>query len=363
MFSNAGLNTSGTFGSNITPASANPMKDFEVTSPPDDSVSSLAFSPATLPQNYLVAGSWDNHVRCWEVEQSGKTVPKSMQTMGGPVLDVCWSDDGSKVFMASCDKQVKCWDLASNQTMQVAQHDAPVNTCHWIKAPSYSCLMTGSWDKTLKFWDTRTSQPMLTLTLPERCYCADVDYPMAVVGTASRGLIIYQLEGRPQEFKKVESPLKYQLRCVAIFRDKKRAPTGFALGSVEGRVAIQYVNPSTPKDNFTFKCHRTNGAAGNYQDIYAVNDIAFHPVHGTLATVGSDGTFSFWDKDSRTKLKPSEPMEQSISRCAFSHNGQIFAYSVSYDWSKGHEYYYPMKRNYIFLRSCFDELKPRGGIQ
>ena len=35
-----------------------------------------------------------------------------------------------------------------------------------------------------------------------------------------------------------------------------------------------------------------------------VNDIAFHPVHFCLlATVGSDGKFSFWDKDARTKLK------------------------------------------------------------
>lgn len=52
--------------------------------------------------------------------------------------------------MASCDKQVKVWDLASNQTMQVAAHDAPVKTCHWVKASNYTCLMTGSWDKTLK---------------------------------------------------------------------------------------------------------------------------------------------------------------------------------------------------------------------
>ena len=27
-------------------------------------------------------------------------------------------------------------------------------------------------------------------------------------------------------------------------------------------------------------------------------------------------------------------MEQPISACAFNHNGQIFAYAVSYDWSK-----------------------------
>jgi len=73
-----------------------------------------------------------------------------MQSMTMPILDACWSDDGTKVFMASCDKQVKCWDLGSNQTIQVAAHDAPVKTCHWVKAPAYTCLMTGSWDKTLK---------------------------------------------------------------------------------------------------------------------------------------------------------------------------------------------------------------------
>lgn len=53
--------------------------------------------------------------------------------------------------------------------------------------------------------------------------------------------------------------------------DKKtNMPTGFALGSIEGRVAIHYVNPTNPKDNFTFKCHRSNGQTGGIQDIYAV---------------------------------------------------------------------------------------------
>ena len=60
-----------------------------------------------------------------------------------------------QVFMASCDKQVKCWDLASNQAVQVAEHQAPVKACRWVKAPNYSALMTASWDKTIKFWDVR----------------------------------------------------------------------------------------------------------------------------------------------------------------------------------------------------------------
>ncbi|RWS03840.1 mRNA export factor-like protein [Dinothrombium tinctorium] len=341
----------------------NPMKDSEVVSPPDDSIAALSFSPPTLQQNYLIAGSWDNQVRCWEIQQISngwQSIPKAQQTHQGPVLDVAWSDDGTRVFTASCDKTVKMWDLNSNQFVQVAQHDAPVKTVHWIKAPNYACVMTGSWDKTLKFWDTRSANPMMTLNLPERCYCADVYYPMAVVGTANKGIIVYQLENQPSIYKPVDSPLKYQNRCISIFLDKKPSPCGFALGSVEGRVAIQYVSPQNPKDNFTFKCHRSNGTNNGYQDIFAVNDIAFHPHHGTLATVGSDGRFSFWDKDARTKLKTSEQMEQPITRCCFSARGEIFAYAVSYDWSKGHEFYNPQKKNYIFLHSCYEALKPRA---
>lgn len=112
----------GNFGNNAaTTTVPNPNNDMEVSNPPDDSISALAFSPAALPQNFLVAGSWDNNVRCWEIDAQGKSVPKSQQTMQGPVLDVCWQDDGQKVFMAGCDKTVKMWDLATNQSTQV-QH-------------------------------------------------------------------------------------------------------------------------------------------------------------------------------------------------------------------------------------------------
>ena len=37
----------------------NPNKDLEVTQPPSDSISKVAFSPNA---NYLVAASWDNNV-------------------------------------------------------------------------------------------------------------------------------------------------------------------------------------------------------------------------------------------------------------------------------------------------------------
>jgi mRNA export factor len=87
-------------------------------------------------------------------------------------------------------------------------------------------------------------------------------------------------------------------------------------------------NSNFHRKNFAFKCHRD----GN--EIYAVNVIAFHPTFGTFATAGSDGTFNFWDKDSKQRLKPFGKCALPISAGTFNMDGSIFAYAVSYDWSK-----------------------------
>ena len=62
---------------------------------------------------------------------------------------------------------------------------------------------------------------------------------------------------------------------------------------------------SASSQNFSFKCHRKDQSptVKDQTMVFAVNDIIFHPVHGTFSTAGSDGTVNFWDKDSRTRLK------------------------------------------------------------
>ncbi|KAL9321416.1 hypothetical protein ACSQ67_013255 [Phaseolus vulgaris] len=262
----------------LTNTNPNPNKSFEVNQPPTDSVSSLSFSPKA---NLLVATSWDNQVRCWEVARNGvnvATVPKASITHDHPVsyfsflysflltIYVCfvqitllwalvkvlcssWKDDGTTVFSGGCDKQVKMWPLLSGgQPMTVAMHDAPIKEVAWI--PEMNLLATGSWDKTLKYWDTRQSNPVHTQQLPERCYAMTVRYPLMVVGTADRNLIVYNLQNPQVEFKRIVSPLKYQTRCLSAFPDQQ----GFL-------------------------------------------------VHHTFATAGSDGAFNFWDKDSKQRLK------------------------------------------------------------
>lgn len=324
----------------------NPNKSFEIVQPPNDSISSLSFSPKA---NYLVATSWDNQVRCWEVLPTGASMPKAAMSHDQPVLCSTWKDDGTVVFSAGCDKQAKMWPLLSGgQPVTVAMHDAPIKDIAWI--PEMNLLVTGSWDKTLKYWDTRQSNPVHTQQLPERCFSLSVRHPLMVVGTADRNLIIFNLQNPQTEFKRIASPLKYQTRCVAAFPDKQ----GFLVGSIEGRVGVHHVEEAQQNKNFTFKCHRDSN------DIYAVNSLNFHPIHQTFATAGSDGAFNFWDKDSKQRLKAMARSNQPIPCSTFNSDGSLYAYAVSYDWHKGAENHNPTTAKHHILLHVPQESEIKG---
>jgi mRNA export factor len=47
-------------------------------------------------------------------------------------------------------------------------HDAPIKEIAWV--PEMNLLVTGSWDKTIKYWDTWQQNPAHTQQLPEQCY-------------------------------------------------------------------------------------------------------------------------------------------------------------------------------------------------
>lgn len=115
--------------------------------------------------------------------------------------------------------------------------------------------------------------------------------------------------------------------------------------------------------NFSFKCHRENDPQQrDVSKVYPVNAISFHPVHGTFSTAGSDGTFHFWDKDAKHRLKGYPAVGGAISATTFNRNGNIFAYAVSYDWSKGYAHNTPNYPIKVMLHPVTgDECKPRPG--
>lgn len=232
------------------------------------------------------------------------------------------------------------YNIATGQTTQVAAHDEAIKSVKFLDGQS-NILATGSWDKTIKYWDTRSPTPVGTVQLPERVYAMDTKNDLLVAATADRHVLIFNLNNPTTIFKQTISPLKWQTRTISCFIDGK----GYAIGSIEGRVGIQYIDEKEiawvywcPTNLFylfhcskcfSFKCHRDDT-----KNVYSVNSISFHPGYGTFATAGADGTISFWDKDSKQRLKSLAKQNNTIACTAFNRNGSIFAYGASYDWTK-----------------------------
>ncbi|KAF2139960.1 uncharacterized protein K452DRAFT_231599 [Aplosporella prunicola CBS 121167] len=352
------------FGSASSAAASNPTqgdisKDVTVANPPSDSISEISFCPT---QDLLAAASWDSEVRIWQIDNGGNSNPAASFKTDGPALSVAWAKDGSSLIAAGADKQAKRLDLNGTPTPQVvAVHDEPIRCVRTTQISGSNVLVTGSWDKTIKYWDVRASNqtPAITVNCQERIYTMDIKEQLLVVGTADRYINIINLQNPGTFYKTLQSPLKWQTRVVSCFTDA----SGFAVGSIEGRCAIQYVEEKDASSNFSFKCHRqTDNTQRDVAKVYSVNAISFHPTHGTFSTAGSDGTFHFWDKDAKHRLKGYPEVGGAITSTAFSASGNIFAYAVSYDWSKGFSANNPQMPNKIMLHPVNpDECKPRPG--
>ena len=116
--------------------------------------------------------------------------------------------------------------------------------------------------------------------------------------------------------------------------------------------------------SYTFKCHREEvlprKRTDNVTNVWSVNDVSVHPIHGTFSTCGSDGSYQFWDKERKNRLYYYPNVGGSISATAFNKDGSIFAYAVSYDWSKGYAHNTPNHPNKIMLHPVLDmDCKPK----
>ena len=257
-------------------------------------------------------------------------------------------------------------------------HGSPIKCVKWFQTNGQDFVVTGSWDHKVKYWDLKSSNPVGEVDCGERVYTMDVKDNLLVVGTAERHIHMINLNEPGKIAKTISSPLKWQTRVVSCFTDA----SGFAVGSIEGRCAIQYADDKntslvTPKSfpfdpeakdcslNFSFKCHRQQDTTHrDIAKVYSVNCISFHPIHGTFSTAGSDGTFHFWDKDAKHRLKGYPEVGGSITATRFSRTGDIFAYAISYDWSKGYAGntpQYPIKLKLHPISG--DECKPRPGTK
>ncbi|GBG90584.1 hypothetical protein CBR_g50927 [Chara braunii] len=319
-----------------------------MANPPTDGITSLRFSNHT---DNLIVSSWDGNVRLYDVSSN---VLRGCFAHMGPVLDCCFHDDNSG-FSGSSDRTVRRHDFANGRSDVIGKHDGAVRCVeysHYIGQ-----VLSGSWDKTLRCWDPRAPTPQERsigiYEMPDRVYSMSVVGYRLVIATAGRHVVIYDTRNMSQPEQRKESPLKFQSRCVRCYPNG----TGYALSSIEGRVAMEFFDPSEAwqAKKYAFKCHRKSDAGRD--TVYPVNAIAFHPVYGTFATGGCDGYVNVWDGTNKKRLYQYQKYPTSIAALSFSRDGRLLAVASSYTFEEGEKVHPP---DQIFIRNVNElEVKPK----
>ena len=135
------------------------------------------------------------------------------------------------------------FDLETQTPNHLGQHDESISQVVYSRAASEllalsfpfnpvsivdllpDTLVTGSFDRTLRLWDPRSSTPCTAShTLPERVYQMDVTGTTVVIGLAGRLFHIYDVrkikEGE-EPLQRRESSMKFMTRAVACMSDGK----------------------------------------------------------------------------------------------------------------------------------------------
>jgi cell cycle arrest protein BUB3 len=317
---------------------------------PTDGITRVSFSPTNPIQ--LLCSSWDGTCRVYDVSNNVLCNNFHQKEQAVALLDACYSNNGKSIFTAGIDYKVNHFDLNSGSFVSVlGTHEKPVRCV--ISVPNHSNLvLSGSWDEHIKMWDTRMPGHCLASNhLSKKVFSMDVtpDGSKFIVGTNERQVFIYNLahtlrnlentasqakEAKKQEFKLLQhrvSALKYQTRCIRCSPDNQ----GYVLASIEGRVAVEYIDPSeeVQKKKYAFKCHRST--ENGVEILYPVNAITFHPIHGTFATGGGDGIVNIWDGINKKRIVQYPKYPFSIASLSFNLDGALLAVASSYTFERG----------------------------
>lgn len=363
-------------------ASSSAQPEFTISTPPSDVVSSLSFNPDPSHANQLLAASWDKTVRLYHLPadfpatsdeaalaeaSKGCTLLHTFQHEA-PVLDVCWIND-KLAASGGLDRRVRLLNLETGQSSILGKHTNAVSRIRYSE--STKLLVSASWDTTLKVWDPFASSSsssgsgsealLKTLKLPDKVLAMDISpsfpntqtpkgtvqisetTPRLVVAMAGRLVHIYELSRWRAELdqgtsspddspawkpaQKRESSLKYMLRDVRTTVSGQ----GYATSSVEGRIALEFFDASdeVQAQKYAFKCHRQ--VVDGIDTVYPVNGMAFHPIHGTFASIGADAAVSIWDPLAKKRIKQYGRAPSALSCGAISSDGAFLAVASGFE--------------------------------
>ncbi|KAK4405165.1 Mitotic checkpoint protein BUB3.2 [Sesamum angolense] len=213
--------------------------------------------------------------------------PSTGRELSSPPTDgisnLRFSNHSDHLLVSSWDKSVRLYDASANALRGEFMHGGPVLDCcfHDDSSGFSACADHTACSTTIgkMFWGD--------MMHPVRCVEYSYGTGQVITGSWDKTLKCWD----------------------------PRGASGYALSSVEGRVAMEFFDLSEAGQSkkYAFKCHRKSEAGRDI--VYPVNAIAFHPIYGTFATGGCDGYVNVWDGNNKKRLYQYTKYQQALQLC------------------------------------------------
>jgi len=303
-----------------------------------------------------MVSSWDGSIQLHDMTSLESPSKPSIYSTPAAVLSATFGSSPSTAFSGGLDRRLREWDFTTGQNRVIGKHDDAIQTVTWC--PEQNIVITGSWDSTLRVWDPRSSTQISVSTLPSKVYAASFAPTSSslLISMAHRNVHVYDVRKMQEPTQKRESALKFMTRSVACMADGK----GWASGSIEGRIAVEYFDsdPAVQSQKYAFRCHRQ--AVDGVDCVYPINALAYHPIHNTFASGGSDGFISIWDHTAKKRMKQYPKFSNEISALSFSPDGSKLAIGISYEHDNGVPNAEDREKRQLLVKTTvMDDCKPK----
>ncbi|KAJ6065290.1 G-protein beta WD- 40 repeats containing protein [Penicillium canescens] len=268
-----------------------------ITLSPESSVvkkKNLDRIPAYLTKVPIMQGTWGSLIR-------------TLEGHSHPVNAVAFSPDGKQIASGSFDKSIKLWDTVTGDPLKTLGHSRSVNTVAF--SPDSKYIASGSDDKAILLWDTVTSDLWKTLeghldSVSTVAFSPDGKQ----IASGSLDQTIKLWDTITGDLQKTLEGHSDSVKTMAFSPDSKY----IASGSSDKTIKLWDI--ATGDLQKTLEGHSRS-----------VNTVAFSPDGKQIASGSFDQTIKLWDTATGDLWKTQEGHSDSVNTVAFSPDGRQIA--------------------------------------
>ncbi|PSR88422.1 Mitotic checkpoint protein like [Actinidia chinensis var. chinensis] len=188
-------------------------------------------------------------------------------------------------------------------------------------APKSNNLLISSWDSSLRLYDV--DRFVLRVEAPFEAALLDCCFQNELVAfsAGSDGCVRrYDLDSGIHDTVGNHDDL---VSCIE-YSDETR----FVAGSIDGRIALEYLNSSDA--GYVFWCHPKSKDGRHH--VVPVNDVAFNPIiSGAFVTGNNKGDVATWDAQSKRRIQQVQlpRYSNSVTSLSYNHTGRLLAVASS----------------------------------